>query len=67
MMQQTPVVLDVDGSVGPLLQEKRLALAQWQEPSGREGLTGSALASGPGTGGSGELWRFGADPVLVGR
>lgn len=31
MMQQTPVVLDVDGSVGPLVQEKRLALAQWQE------------------------------------
>lgn len=31
MMQQTPVVLDVDGSVGPLAQEKRLPLADWQE------------------------------------
>lgn len=31
MMQQTPVVLDVDGSVGPLAREKRLPLADWQE------------------------------------
>ena len=57
-----------NGFTGSLpLPDAAEALAQWQEPSGREGLTGSALASGPGTGGSGELWRFGADPVLVGR
>lgn len=31
MMQQTPVVLDVDGSVGPLMNEQRLPLADWQE------------------------------------
>ena len=31
MMQPTPVVLDVDGSVGPLAREKRLPLADWQE------------------------------------
>ena len=31
MMQQTPVVLDVDGSVGPLEGELRLPLQDWQE------------------------------------
>ena len=31
MMQQTPVVLDVDGSVGPLNGELRLPLQDWQE------------------------------------
>lgn len=36
------------------------ALAAWQQPHGREGLTGSPLYSGPGSGGSAELWRFGA-------
>ena len=35
------------------------ALAQWKEPAGREHLTGSPLSSGPGSGGSAELWRFG--------
>ena len=30
MMQQTPVVLDIDRSVGPLMNEQRLPLADWQ-------------------------------------
>nr|WP_300144220.1 glutathione S-transferase C-terminal domain-containing protein [Propionicimonas sp.] len=34
------------------------SLAEWQEPAGREHLTGSPLYSGPGGGGSFELWRF---------
>lgn len=34
------------------------ALAQWQEPHGREALSGSPYYSGPGTGGSYELWSF---------
>jgi putative glutathione S-transferase len=34
------------------------ALASWQEPAGREGLTGSAFYSGPGGGGSYERWTF---------
>ena len=34
------------------------SLAAWREPSGREGLTGSPLSSGPGSGGSCELWQF---------
>lgn len=34
------------------------SLAAWREPAGREALTGSALYSGPGGGGSYELWRF---------
>lgn len=34
------------------------ALAAWQVPHGRESLTGSQLYSGPGTGGSYELWSF---------
>ncbi len=32
------------------------ALAAWQQPSGREDLAGSPLYSGPGSGGSFELW-----------
>ncbi len=32
------------------------ALAAWREPTGREALTGSPLYSGPGSGGSFELW-----------
>jgi putative glutathione S-transferase len=35
-------------------------LAAWREPSGREHLAGSARYSGPGSGGSVELWQFGA-------
>ncbi|HEY0188346.1 MAG TPA: glutathione S-transferase C-terminal domain-containing protein [Cellulomonas sp.] len=35
------------------------ALAAWQEPSGREHLTGSPLASGPGTAGTAQLWHLG--------
>lgn len=34
------------------------SLAAWREPSGRESLAGSPLYSGPGGGGSYELWRF---------
>lgn len=34
------------------------SLAAWREPSGRESLTGSSLYSGPGGGGSFELWQF---------
>jgi putative glutathione S-transferase len=34
------------------------ALAAWQEPHGRESLTGSPLYSGPGGGGSFERWQF---------
>ena len=34
------------------------SLDAWHEPSGREALTGSALSSGPGGGGSYELWHF---------
>ena len=34
------------------------SLAAWREPSGREGLAGSPLSSGPGGGGSYELWHF---------
>jgi putative glutathione S-transferase len=34
------------------------SLAAWQEPAGREALSGSPLYSGPGTGGSYELWEF---------
>jgi putative glutathione S-transferase len=34
------------------------ALAAWQEPSGREHLTGSPFYSGPGGGGSYERWTF---------
>lgn len=34
------------------------ALAQWQEPHGREPLTGSPYYSGPGGGGSFERWTF---------
>ncbi|MGO1592012.1 MAG: glutathione S-transferase C-terminal domain-containing protein [Ancrocorticia sp.] len=36
------------------------SLAAWLEPAGREGLTGSPLYTGPGGGGSYELWSFGA-------
>ena len=35
------------------------SLAAWNEPSGRENLTGSSLYTGPGGGGSYELWSFG--------
>ena len=35
------------------------SLAAWQEPADRDGLSGSPLSSGPGGGGSYELWRFG--------
>jgi len=41
------------------------ALAEWREPSRREQLTGSPLYSGPGSGGSFELWAFG-QPALAG-
>ncbi len=34
------------------------SLAAWREPSGREQVTGSPLYSGPGSGGSYELWQF---------
>jgi putative glutathione S-transferase len=34
------------------------SLAAWREPSGREQLGGSPLYSGPGGGGSYELWQF---------
>jgi putative glutathione S-transferase len=34
------------------------SLAAWQEPAGREHLSGSPLYSGPGSGGSFELWQF---------
>ncbi|NMM95664.1 Glutathione S-transferase domain-containing protein [Bifidobacterium sp. DSM 109960] len=33
---------------------------KWLEPAGRENLSGSPLYSGPGVGGSYELWQFGA-------
>ncbi|SER95239.1 putative glutathione S-transferase [Propionibacterium cyclohexanicum] len=45
-----------DGSERP---DPVAALAQWREPAGREHLEGSVLSSGPGAGGSSELWRFG--------
>lgn len=35
------------------------SLAAWNEPAGREGLAGSPLYTGPGGGGSYELWSFG--------
>ncbi|GAA2182536.1 glutathione S-transferase C-terminal domain-containing protein [Brooklawnia cerclae] len=47
------LVLKATGLLGPAED-----LARWQEPSGRESLTGSPLYSGPGGGGSYELWRF---------
>jgi putative glutathione S-transferase len=34
------------------------SLAEWQQPAGREHLAGSPLYSGPGGGGSFELWQF---------
>ncbi len=40
------------------------ALSEWRQPAGREHLSGSPLYSGPGSGGSFELWRFG-DRVAV--
>jgi Predicted glutathione S-transferase len=49
----------------PLLGENKAtipaheALARWKEPTTRSGLSGSPLYSGPGAGGSFELWRFG--------
>lgn len=42
------------------LPDAQEALAQWQEPTDRAGLTGSALYAGPGGGGSGPLWQFAA-------
>ncbi|MDR3106730.1 MAG: hypothetical protein LBU05_00815 [Bifidobacteriaceae bacterium] len=47
--------LDSSGSTLPGPAE---ALAAWQEPSGREHLTGSPFYSGPGGGGSYERWTF---------
>ncbi len=46
-----------------LVKEARLpepaeSLAAWQEPAGRSHLTGSPLYSGPGAGGSAELWHL---------
>jgi putative glutathione S-transferase len=52
------------GFTGTLpVPEPAEALAGWREPSGREQLTGSPLYSGPGSGGSFELWAFGGVPV----
>jgi len=42
-----------------ILPTPQESLARWQEPSGRESLTGSPLYSGPGAGGSFEWWTFG--------
>lgn len=48
------------GFTGELpLRSPEESLAAWNEPHGREGLTGSPLSSGPGSGGSFELWHFG--------
>jgi putative glutathione S-transferase len=46
------------GSAGSSLPSGAEALAQWREPHGREGLTGSPFYSGPGGGGSYERWTF---------
>ncbi|MFZ2624349.1 MAG: glutathione S-transferase C-terminal domain-containing protein [Propionibacterium sp.] len=43
---------------GSSLPDPVAALAAWREPAGREQLGGSALYSGPGAGGSSELWRY---------
>lgn len=51
-----PGSLLVDGAKLPTPSE---SLAAWREPARREHLTGSALYSGPGGGGSYELWTFG--------
>ncbi|SDL80720.1 glutathione S-transferase C-terminal domain-containing protein [Tessaracoccus oleiagri] len=52
----------IDGSLvvnDPDLPPPAESLAAWQEPAGRKHLTGSPLYTGPGGGGSHELWRFG--------
>ncbi|MDR1512423.1 MAG: glutathione S-transferase [Propionibacteriaceae bacterium] len=40
------------------LDPPETSLARWQEPHGRESLTGSPLYSGPGAGGTAEHWTF---------
>ena len=42
---------------GPV--DRKEYLARWQEPSDRSGLTGGWEYSGPGTGGTDILWKFG--------
>jgi putative glutathione S-transferase len=47
------------GFTGDLpLPDAAEALAEWREPAGRDHLAGSPLYSGPGAGGSAELWHF---------
>lgn len=44
---------------GEPLPTPQASLAAWEQPHGRESLGGSPLYSGPGSGGSFELWNFG--------
>lgn len=49
-----------EGTTPQSVKDERKALYErWLEPAGREGLTGSQFYSGPGVGGSYELWKFG--------
>jgi len=48
------------GATPDSLPSPQEALAAWRAPHGREALGGSPFYSGPGSGGSFELWRFGA-------
>ena len=43
----------------PVFDRRRAHYESWLEPAGRENLVGSPLYSGPGGGGSFELWSFG--------
>ena len=43
----------------PGFDQRRAEYERWLEPAGREGFGGSPLYSGPGGGGSYELWGFG--------
>lgn len=43
----------------PAFDRRRAHYESWLEPAGRENLVGSPLYSGPGGGGSFELWSFG--------
>lgn len=49
------------GNENELAAERKAHYEAWLEPSGREHLGGSPLYSGPGGGGSYQLWEVGAD------
>lgn len=52
---------DEEGHTPQDVKDQRKAVYErWLEPAGRESLSGSPLYSGPGGGGSYELWQFGA-------